>query len=149
MQKALRTSSQPSTSGSQGIKCEASTSGTDMRPCYVQLKDIKKKPLRKPLKKPKVEEDEHIAVPLPKAPVPIPILGLPRPKPVKRKYVDVQKKELREALKKKKAKRALQVKKYGFSYSSSEYESTDDEAEPLVPFNPNRKVLESIKYAVA
>lgn len=143
MQKALKASCQPSTSGSQGIKCEASTSGSNMRSCYVQLKDIKKKTLEKP----KVEEDEARAVPLPKVQLPIP--EQPKPKPAKRKYVDVKKKELREALKKKKAKRALQVKKYGFSYSSSEYESTDDEAEPLVPFNPNRKVLESIKYAVA
>ncbi|XP_060857505.1 uncharacterized protein LOC132935070 isoform X2 [Metopolophium dirhodum] len=149
MQKALKTSMslscQPSTSGtsSQGINCEASTSGSNMRSCYVQLKDIKKKPLRKP----KVEEDEDRAIPLPKVQLPIP--EPPKPKPAKRKYVDVKKIALREALKKKKAKRALQVKKYGFSYSSSEYESTDDEAVPLVPFKPNRKVLESIKYAVA
>lgn len=130
MQKALRESSRPSTSGS------------NMRPCYVQLKDIKKKPKKKQL-----VADEDLAVPLPKVQLPLP--EPPKKKPAKRKYVDLQKKELREALKKKKAKRALQVKKYGFSYSSSEYESTDDEAVPLVPFNPNRKVLESIKYAVA
>jgi len=140
-EKALKAACEPSTSGTQG-KCEASTSGSKMRRCYVQLKDIKKKSSRK-LK----EDEEELAVPLPKVTLPLP--EPPKPKPAKRKYVDVQKKQLRETLKKKKAKRALQVKKYGFSYSSSEFESTDDEAEPLVPFNPNRKVLESIKYAVA
>jgi len=144
MQKAaLEAPCRPGTSAYHGIRSVASTSGSNMRSCYVQLKDIKKKPLRKP----KVEKDEDKAVPLPKVELPIP--ELLKPKPVKRKYVDVKKKAAREELKKKKAKRALQVKKYGFSYSSSEYESTDDEAEPLVPFNPNRKVLESIKYAVA
>ncbi|XP_026817653.1 histone-lysine N-methyltransferase NSD3-like [Rhopalosiphum maidis] len=113
---------EPSTSSSHEIKCEPSTSSS-MSQCYVQLKDIAKKPVVKLIEPPK--------------------------KAVKRKYVDLEKKQLREALKKKKAKRALQVKKYGFSYSSSEYESTDDEAVPLVPFNPNRKVLQTIKLAVA
>uniref|UniRef100_A0A2S2NQX5 Histone-lysine N-methyltransferase NSD3 n=1 Tax=Schizaphis graminum TaxID=13262 RepID=A0A2S2NQX5_SCHGA len=113
---------EPSTSSSHEIKCEPSTSSS-MPQCYVQLKDIAKKPVEKLVEPPK--------------------------KAVKRKYVDLEKKQLREALKKKKAKRALQVKKYGFSYSSSEYESTDDEAVPLVPFNPNRKVLQTIKLAVA
>lgn len=103
-----------------------------MPQCYVQLKDIvNTKPLDKLSKKPMEKP-----------------MALPK-KAVKRKYVDLEKKRLREVLKKKKAKRALQVKKYGFSYSSSEYESTDDEAPPLVPFNPNRKVLQTIKNAVA
>lgn len=72
----------------------------------------------------------------------------PKKKAVKRKFVDEKKKQIREALKIKKAKKALQVKKYGFSYSSSEYESSDDEASPLVPFNPTRTVLARIKSSV-
>jgi len=110
------------------MKSGASTSSSSMPQCYVKLKDIANtKPMAKLLEKP---------------------MELPK-KAVKRKYVDPEKKKLREALKKKKAKRALQVKKYGFSYSSSEYESTDDEAPPLVPFNPNRKVLQTLKNAIA
>jgi len=139
LQKALKISSRPSTSGSEGITCEASTSGSNIS--YAQLKEAKKITLEKPNL-----EDGAIILSLPKLDLSIPEIF--KPKPAKRKYVDKKQKALREELKKKKAKRALQVKKYGFSYSSSEYESTDDEAEPLVPFNPNRKVLESIKYAV-
>ncbi|XP_025191298.1 histone-lysine N-methyltransferase NSD3-like isoform X2 [Melanaphis sacchari] len=122
---------EPSTSGSQETKFKASTSNSSMPQCYVHLKDIaNKRPKEKPIELPKNVME-------------------PPKKAIKRKYVDLEKKQLRETLKKKKAKRALQVKKYGFSYSSSEYESTDDEALPLVPFNPNRKVLQSIKFAVA
>ncbi|KAE9529094.1 hypothetical protein AGLY_012048 [Aphis glycines] len=122
----------PSTSGSHVMKSGASSSNSSMPQCYVKLKDIANtKPMAKLLEKPMEKPME-----LPK-------------KAVKRKYVDPEKKKLREALKKKKAKRALQVKKYGFSYSSSEYESTDDEAPPLVPFNPNRKVLQTLKNAIA
>lgn len=120
----------------------ASTSGSNINACYAQLKEAKKKTLENPKL-----EDGAIILSLPKQLDPS-IPEIFKPKPAKRKRVDAKQKALREELKKKKAKRALQVKKYGFSYSSSEYESTDDEAEPLVPFNPNRKVLESIKYAV-